>query len=86
MNKVESLGTAFKNLESLIHIDLVNKDNNESVWEMIDQNKNVDEANVIIIESYYVNIDMEIMEYYNKDGICFKLCYNSQVEIDDEYK
>ena len=53
---------------------------------MVDNNDYVDEPNVIIIESYYVNIDMEIMEYYNKDGICFKLCYISRLEIDDECK
>ena len=53
---------------------------------MIDSNDYVDEANVIIIESYYVNIDMEIMEYYEKDGIRFKLCFISQVEIDNECK
>ena len=77
LNKVESLGKAFENLEKLVHIDLVDNENNESVWDMVDNNDYVDEANVIIIESYYMNIDMEIMEYYNKDGICFKLCYIS---------
>ena len=48
---------------------------------MVDNNDYVEEANVILIESYYVNIDMEIMEYYNKDGIFFILCYISQVEL-----
>ena len=76
-NKVESLGKAFENIENLLHIDLVAKDVNESVWDMVDSNDYVDEANVIIIESYYVNIDMEIMEYYEKDGIRFKLCFIS---------
>ena len=72
---MESLGKAFENIENWLHIDLVEKDVNESVWDMVDSNDYVGEANVIIIESYYVNIDMEIMEYYEKDGICFKLCF-----------
>ena len=83
---MESLGKAFENIENLLHIDLVEKDVNESVWEMVDSNDYVDEANVIIIESYYVNIDMEIMEYYEKDGIFFKLYFISRVEIDNECK
>ena len=57
-NKVESLGKAFENVEHLIHIDLVEKDVNESVWDMVDSNDYVGEANVIIIESYYLSISI----------------------------
>ena len=77
-NKVESLESAFENMEEVIHIDLVNKQNNESVCDMIRNNEYVDGENVIIFQSYYVNIDMEINEYYEKDGICYKLCYVSR--------
>ena len=78
------MGKAFENVEKLVHIDLVDKENDETVWNMIDNNDYIEEAHVILIESYYLNIDMEIMEYDNKDGICFKLCYMSRLEIDDE--
>ena len=43
-------------------------------------------ATVIIIQSYYVNVDSEIDEYFHMDDVCFKLCYVSRVEMDDDWK
>ena len=83
-DKIEYLKQAFENVKNVIHIDLVDKSADESIGDMICNNEGIREANVIIIQSYYVNVDSDIKQYFHMGDVCFKLCYVSRTELDED--
>ena len=83
-DKIESLKQAFENVNNVIHIDLVDKSADESIGDMIYSNEGAREANGIIIQLYYVNVDSDIKQYFHMGDVCFKLCYVSTGELDED--
>ena len=75
---------AFENVNNVIHIDLVDKSADESIGDMICNSEGIREANVIIIKSYNVNVDLGIKQYFHMGDVCFKLCYVSKTELDED--
>ena len=83
-DKIESLKQVFENVNNVMHIDLVDKSADESIGDMICNSEGIREGNVIIIESYYVNVDLGIKQYFHMSDICFKLSYLSRTELDED--